>query len=100
VFGGLVATDAKLPLAITTVLATMLGLVHGSSNGAALAQPGPTLLGLVGVVGAAFSFVALAGSVLVPLQAAWARVIVRVAGSWVAATGLLLLDWAARPAAG
>jgi hydrogenase/urease accessory protein HupE len=100
VLGGLVATDAKLPLAMTTVLAAMLGLAHGYSNGTALAEPGPALLGLVGIVVAAFSFIALAASVVVPLRAAWARVIVRVAGSWVAATGLLLLGWAARPAAG
>jgi hypothetical protein len=29
--------------------------------------------------------------------AVWARVVVRVGGSWIAATGLLLLGWAFRP---
>lgn len=99
ILGGLVAADAKLPLAGTTVLAALLGLAHGYSNGAALAQPGPALSGLVGVIVAAFTFVALATSFVVPLRAAWARVIVRVAGSWIAAIGLLLLGWGFRGSA-
>jgi hypothetical protein len=36
---------------------------------------------------------------LVPLRMAWARVVVRVAGSWIAAIGVLLLGWAFRPGA-
>jgi hydrogenase/urease accessory protein HupE len=97
ILGGLVAADAKLPLGATTLLAALLGLAHGYSNGAALAQPGPAVSGLLGVVVAVFAFVALATSFVVPLRAAWARVIVRVTGSWIAAIGLLLLGWAARP---
>jgi hypothetical protein len=30
------------------------------------------------------------------LRADWSRIAVRVAGSWIAASGLLLLGWAAR----
>jgi hydrogenase/urease accessory protein HupE len=99
ILGGLVAADSRLPLGATTLLAALLGLVHGYSNGSALAQPGPSVAGLVGVIAAVFTFVALATSFVVPLRAAWARVIVRVAGSWIAAIGLLLLGWAARPGA-
>jgi hydrogenase/urease accessory protein HupE len=99
ILGGLVAADSQLPLGATTLLAASLGLVHGYSNGAALAQPGPSVAGLAGVIVAVFTFVALATSFVVPLRAAWARVIVRVAGSWIAAIGLLLLGWAARPGA-
>jgi urease accessory protein len=33
---------------------------------------------------------------VVSLRAAWARVAVRVAGSWIAAIGFLMLGWALR----
>jgi hydrogenase/urease accessory protein HupE len=97
--GGLVASDARLPLGTTTLLAALLGLGHGYLNGAALAQPGPGAVGLLGVVAAVFTLVALGASFVVPLRAAWARVVVRVTGSWIAAIGLLLVGWAIRSGA-
>ena len=97
--GGLVASDARLPLGATTLLAALLGLGHGYLNGAALAQPGLGGVGLLGVVAAVFTLVALAASFVVPLRAVWARVVVRVAGSWIAAIGLLLVGWAIRSGA-
>ena len=97
--GGLVAADARLPLYATTMLAAALGLFHGYLNGAAMAQPGLGTLGLLGIVVAVFILVAVAASCVAPLRAAWARVVVRVAGSWIAAIGLLLLGWAFRPGA-
>lgn len=97
--GGLVALDARLPLGATTLLAALLGLGHGYLNGAALAQPGLGTVGLLGIVAAVFTLVALAASFAVPLRAVWARVVVRVAGSWIAAIGLLLIGWAIRSGA-
>jgi urease accessory protein len=97
--GGLVASDARLPLGATTLLAALLGLGHGYLNGASLAGPGLGTVGLLGIVAAVFSLVALAASFVVPLRAAWARVVVRVAGSWIAAIGLLLIGWAIRSGA-
>jgi hydrogenase/urease accessory protein HupE len=97
--GGLVAADARLPLYATTMLAGLLGLFNGYLNGTAMAQPGVGTLGLLGIVVAVFTLVAVGASFVVPLRAAWARVVVRVAGSWIAAIGLLLLGWAFRPGA-
>jgi hydrogenase/urease accessory protein HupE len=97
--GGLVASDARLPLGATTLLAALLGLGHGYLNGSALAQPGLGGVGLLGIVAAVFTLVALAASFVVPLRAVWARVVVRVAGSWIAAIGLLLVGWAIRSGA-
>jgi hydrogenase/urease accessory protein HupE len=97
--GGFVAADARLPLYATTMLAALLGLFHGYLNGTAMAQPGLGNLGLLGIVAAVFTLVAVAASFVAPLRAAWARVVVRVAGSWIAAIGLLLLGWAFRPGA-
>jgi hydrogenase/urease accessory protein HupE len=97
--GGLVASDARLPLGATTLLAALLGLGHGYLNGSVLAQPALGAVGLLGIVAAVFSLVALAASFVVPLRAVWARVVVRVAGSWIAAIGLLLIGWAIRSGA-
>jgi hydrogenase/urease accessory protein HupE len=94
--GALVAADARLSPGAVTVLAAWLGLVHGYTNGITMAQPslGPTAL--LGITAAVFAFVAIAASAVVPVRAVWARVGVRVAGSWVAAIGLLLLGWTFR----
>ena len=97
--GGLLAVDAPLPLCATGALAALLGLFHGYLNGTAIAQPGLGALALVGIVVAVFTLVTIAASFVVPLRAAWARVAVRVAGSWIAAIGLLLLGWGLRPGA-
>jgi hydrogenase/urease accessory protein HupE len=99
VLGGLVAADARLPLGATTALAALVGLGHGYLNGSALAQPGLGAVGLLGIVAAVFTLAALAASFVVPLRAAWVRIVVRVAGSWIAAIGLLLIGWGVRSGA-
>ncbi len=53
-------------------------------------------LGLAGIVTALFVMVALAAAMVVALRAGWARIAVRVMGSWIAAVGLLLLGWSLR----
>jgi hydrogenase/urease accessory protein HupE len=96
--GGLVAAEAPLAPAWISGLAAALGLLHGYANGTAMAGPPSGLLGLAGVVAALFVLVALAAGVVVALRAPWARVAVRVVGSWIAAVGLLVLGWSLRPA--
>jgi urease accessory protein len=92
--GGLVAADAQLSLRATTVIAAMLGLVQGYLNGAGMGQSGvgavATLLGLVFMV---FVLVAFCAAFVVRLQWAWTRIAVRVVGSWIVASGLLVLGW-------
>jgi len=51
---------------------------------------------LLGLVFAVFVLVALAAAFVVRLRGEWARIAVRVAGSWIAASGLLMLGWAVR----
>jgi urease accessory protein len=43
-----------------------------------------------------FVTVALAAALVVAIWAPWARIAVRVAGSWIAAVGLLMLGWSLR----
>jgi urease accessory protein len=95
-FGGLLALDAKLSLRITTVLAVLLGLYHGFLNGVGMGPFGPAILALLGLASAVFVLVALSTAFVVQLRAHWARTAVRVAGSWIAACGLLMMGWAFR----
>lgn len=94
--GLLVAADLKLPDGAVAALAGGLGLVHGFLNGPALAGNGPGALGLLGIAAVTFVLVALASALVVSLRAPAARIAVRVAGSWIAAVGLLLLGWSLR----
>ena len=96
--GGLVAADARLRPEWVTGLALVLGILHGYLNGAAMSQAKLGALGLVGIVTALFVAVTLVAALVVALRAPWARVAVRVAGSWIAAIGLLLLGWSFRAA--
>jgi hydrogenase/urease accessory protein HupE len=94
--GGLLAANARISLRVTTVLALMVGLLHGYLNGAGMGEPATASLALLGLVFAVFVLVAIAAAFVVQLQAQWARIAVRVVGSWIAASGLLMLGWAAR----
>lgn len=98
VLGGLLAAEAKLSLRLITALSALLALYHGYLNGAGMGLPGtPTAAAaLLGLVFAVFVLVALAAAFVVRLRAQWARIAVRVAGSWIAASGLLMLGWAIR----
>ena len=94
--GGLLAADANLSLRVTTGLAALLGLYHGYLNGTGMGQSGSAAVALLGLVFAVFVLIALAAAFVVRLRAQWARIAVRVAGSWIAASGLLMLGWAVR----
>jgi len=94
--GGLLAADAKISLRATTALAALLGLYHGYLNGTGMGQFETAAVALLGLVFAVFVLIALAAAFVVRLRATWARIAVRVAGSWIAASGLLMLGWAVR----
>lgn len=91
--GVLVALDPKLPAEAVALLAGLFGALHGLLNGSALAAIGAgwtSMLGIAVTVGV-ISLLLSAG--VVSLRAAWARIAVRVAGSWVAAVGILMFGW-------
>ncbi|MGB7467024.1 MAG: hypothetical protein WBW14_29330, partial [Candidatus Acidiferrum sp.] len=64
--------------------------------GAGMGRPEDAVFALLGIAFAVFVLVALAASFVAPLRQQWARIAVRVAGSWIAASGLLMLGWAVR----
>jgi urease accessory protein len=94
--GVLVAADRKLPLWVVTGLAAVLGLLHGYLNGTAMGQAGLGVTGLIGIGSAVFAIVALLAAFVVSLRIPWVRIAIRVAGSWIAAIGMLLLGWTLR----
>lgn len=96
VLGGLVAADLRLRVAATTALAAALGLFLGLANGGAMAQAGPGVRGVVGIVGAVFVVTTLGAACAAAWQSGWLRIAWRVAGSWIAASGLLLAGWSLR----
>ncbi len=96
VCGGVLAANAPLPTRWVIGLAVLLGIVHGTTNGAAMAAARLGVLGLLGVTVSLFVVAALMSALVVSLSRSWMRIAVRVAGSWVVATGLLLLGWSVR----
>ena len=94
--GGLVAADPNLSPRATTAIAAALGVVLGYANGCAMAQAGAGVRGIAGIAAAVFVVVTLASACTTAWQAGWMRIAWRVAGSWIAAGGLLLLGWSLR----
>ena len=93
--GGLVAADRDLPVWVVATLAGVLGASHGFANGSRL--PGRNgRADAAGIVPTVFVTFALLAGLVVPLRYPLARVAVRVAGSWIAASGILLLGWSLR----
>jgi urease accessory protein len=90
--GILIAADLRLPDNAFTILAIAVGIMHGFFNGIAL-KAGPGGLGLLGIMSALFVLVAIVSAFVVSLKPPWTRIAVRVAGSWVAAMGLLIIGW-------
>ena len=93
VSGALVAADLRLKRAMVATIAVVLGFCDGCLNGMTI-QPTPSSsLDLVGAVAALFVAVAIVAAFVIWLKRPWMRVAVRVVGSWITATGLLLLGW-------
>ena len=94
--GVLVAANAPLTARGVAAIATGLGLAHGFFNGIAFHDSASGSLNLAGEATVLFALVALVSAFVVSLERPWTRIAVRVAGSWIAAVGLLLLGWALR----
>lgn len=56
----------------------------------------PAIMAALGLAAAVFVLVVLVAVLVVRLRAHWARITVRVGGSWVAASGVLMLGWSVR----
>lgn len=89
--GVLVAADAHLKPSTVAVVATVFGLGGGWLNGISMEPTQSGWLQLVGAGAALFVVIAIVAAFVIQLRQPWMRIAVRVAGSWIAATGILLL---------
>jgi urease accessory protein len=94
--GALVASDLRLPVAAVTAMAAALGALHGYDNGHDLAATTGALVAIAGIACSLFALVSLLAGQTAALRAHWARLAVRISGSWIAAVGLLMLGWSVR----
>lgn len=91
--GILAAADRRLSPSVVAGLAAAVGLLHGWLNGAGVATAGREVMALAGIVASVFVAAALLAAPVSRLRVPWTRIAVRVAGSWIAAIGLLHLGW-------
>ena len=91
--GLLIATDLRLKAGAIMMISGGVGCLHGWLDGAAMRAEGGGWLAAVGGCLTATVLVLLAAGLVLSLKPAWTRIAVRVAGSWVAATGLLMTGW-------
>jgi urease accessory protein len=98
VLGLLVAAGWRLPLMLLIALGAVFGLSHGYDNGRAMAPETAIHLFILGVAAAGGLVMALVSAATIDLAArAWARVAVRIVGSWIAAIGIMTIGLAWRP---
>jgi urease accessory protein len=99
VLGLLVAAGRRLPLTLLIVLGALFGLSHGYENGRAMGPDAAVHLFVPGVAAAGGLIIALVSAATLDLAArTWARVGVRILGSWIAAIGIMTIGLAWRPA--
>lgn len=91
--GAAVAADRPWPVAVVAGLAAVAGALHGFGNGRELVAANGGWLAMAGIVCALFVVAALAAGQVAAVRAHGPRVAVRVAGSWIAAIGMLMFGW-------
>ena len=99
VLGLLLAAAWRMPLALLIALGLLFGLSHGYENGSAMTAAATPYLFAPGVALSGFILTALAGAATLALSAGadWPRVAVRIAGSWIAAIGIMMIGLARPP---
>jgi hypothetical protein len=96
IVGLTLAWNLRLGAAGCCAAAAILGLVRGAADMTAVTASPAHALTLVGMCVAVAAAFVLAASVTLPMRRFWMIVAARVAGSWIAALGLLLAGWIAR----
>ena len=97
--GGLVASAWPLPRALFYSLVVVFGLSHGFANGEAISGSIKAYLFILGIGLAGLAVIAygtLMVDYLLKRKTGWITIAVRVAGSWIAAIGVLVLATAGK----
>ena len=96
--GLLVAIDAPMPIWCSIGVAALVAATLGYADGSGLPVDGGGALVLLGIIAAVFAAFAFVAGFALSLQSRIARIAMRISGSWIAASGLLLLGWLLRSA--
>jgi len=98
--GLLISADAPLPDLAVMAIAVAMGFLHGFLDGSGFAATGlgKGMLELLGIAIIIFVLATIFSALVVSMRQYWLRIVVRVAGSWIAAIGMLMLGWALRSA--
>jgi hydrogenase/urease accessory protein HupE len=95
VLGLLVAAALRLPLPVLIALGAVFGISHGYGNGRAMAPDTTVYIFVLGVAAVGGLATALVSAAIVDLaETEWLRIGVRVAGTWIAAIGLMTIGLA------
>lgn len=94
--GILLASDWKISASITWIISGFIAITLGFWNGSAMAAAGGGMLAVIGTAASALIVSVFGMALAVKLSEGWTRIALRVAGSWIAALGLLSLGWALR----
>ncbi|MCC6195777.1 MAG: HupE/UreJ family protein [Burkholderiales bacterium] len=94
--GALVVADARISQRVLVALCALVGVVQGYFNGTGMGWSASAIVAALAIMGAVFVLAVLAAALVVQARAHWGRIAVRVAGSWIAASGVLMLGWAIR----
>lgn len=89
--GGLIAWNKKLPTNLVLLIIVVLGITHGYSNGTAFEPTLSSFNYVLGVATAGLVIVTIFAGIALSVTKDWQKIAVRVAGSWVAAIGLITL---------
>ncbi|SDR63904.1 Hydrogenase/urease accessory protein HupE [Rhizobiales bacterium GAS113] len=96
--GLLIAIDVPLPIWCSVGIAALVASTLGYADGSGLPPDGGGALILLGIVAAVFTAFAFVAALALSLRSRVARIAMRISGSWIAASGLLLLGWLLRGA--
>jgi hydrogenase/urease accessory protein HupE len=96
ILGILAAANPPLSAGPAACIAAAAGILLGFVNTQAILQADGQLLWSAGNLIFAFVVVAITAGTAVSLKQKWTKIAARVAGSWIGATGLLLIGWALR----
>jgi hypothetical protein len=91
--GGGLAANLNLPRWGSAAAAGALGALRGAADLSGVELSLPHFASLAGMAASVFVVFAIAASLTLPLTRAWMVIAVRVSGSWLAASGLLLAGW-------
>lgn len=92
----LVAADVRCPQLLLTLLGGVLGLSLGLANGVEFRALTDGKLALAGNITCVFVVTSWVTALAVKNDHGWRHIVVRVAGSWIAAASLLMIGWELR----